>query len=630
MKSNDTSMNAALQWYRRAVWAGILLNLFFAIPALVAPEAFTAMLGLPYLAYYEWMENTGMLILSLNVFYAVAAHNPTRYAAVNWVVVLSRVIAVVFWVYLVATSAYPAAFYPMLATDGTMAVVLGLLLQNGLPAAQKLTWGAVGYALAAPVRGVGEVYRHKPLRYAALATLAFLGVVGYQMYDNLLRARPDVTYPNDADQFKYGAIGLGTTARVPYYLFKVLPEVFKDKLPQNGQPGYRSLGFVYEEGHDLPVGLAQRHIGYKSVEPNCSFCHTGSYRKSPDDKPKVLLGSPSHELDLEAFQWFLYDCAADARFHPDTLMRYIDRIADMSFSERLIYKNAILPFAKSALLKQGKAYAWQKTRPLHGKGRTDTFNPTKDNVFHFPDDQTIGTVDLPQVWNQRPRRDLYLHWDGNNNSLKERNYAAAMAVGATPESVIPAHFTRVTDFLLDLQPPAFPYAVDAPLAAAGQKIYQAECASCHSFGQPMTGQVTELEKIGTDPNRLYSFTAQLVNQFHNYKKEPFKFGAYRKTYGYSNTPLDGIWARAPYLHNGSVPTLWDLLQTPENRPATFYKGYNVYDPAKVGFVTEGAEAARTGFKLDTALPGNGSGGHRYGTGLADGDKKALLEYLKTI
>ncbi len=622
------SLNTPLRWYRRLVWLGIVINLGFCLPALLIPQTLTALLGLPYLAYYDWMQNAGMLILSLNVFYAVAARNPVAHPAINWVVVLSRVIAAVFWIYLIRSSDHPHAFYSMLATDAGMALALGLLLQSGLPAESRLSGANLKDILLTPWHWAQGVYQHKGWRYTALATILIVGTAGIILYDNLLRARPDTSFDSAAEQFKYGTIGLGGASRIPLYIFQVLPKIFPDKLPQNGQPGYRSLGFIFEPGHDLPVGLAARHIGYKAVEPNCALCHTGTLKKGSEQL--LLMGSPAHELDLEKFQWFLYDCAADKRFNPDTLMAYIDRIAPMSASEHLVYKHVIIPFAKTSLIKQGRAYHWQLTRPLHGKGRTDTFNPTKDNVFHFPDDQTIGTVDLPQVWNQRPREGLYLHWDGNNNSLHERNYAAAMAVGATPSSVIPTNFKRVTDYLLDLQPPKYPFAVDAQLAATGQALYASQCASCHRFGEKQTGQVTLLEDIGTDPNRLYSFTPQLVAQFHEYKKEPFKFNAYRKTYGYSNIPLDGVWARAPYLHNGSVPTLWDLLQTPKQRPVTFYKGYNEYDPTQVGFVTTGPAAEQIGFKLDTRLAGNGNQGHLYGTTLPDDQKRALLEYLKTL
>ena len=89
--------------------------------------------------------------------------------------------------------------------------------------------------------------------------------------------------------------------------------------------------------------------------------------------------------------------------------------------------------------------------------------------------------------------------------------------------------------------------------------------------------------------------------------------------------------RAPYLHNGSVPTLRDLLEPPEARPASFFRGYDVYDPTKVGFVSDvPSKGARTFTRYDTAIPGNGNGGHVYGTTLSDADKAAIVEYLKTF
>lgn len=95
-------------------------------------------------------------------------------------------------------------------------------------------------------------------------------------------------------------------------------------------------------------------------------------------------------------------------------------------------------------------------------------------------------------------------------------------------------------------------------------------------------------------------------------------------------PLDGIWARAPYLHNGSVPTLADLLNPPAERPSVFARGYDVYDEQKVGFVSDSAEARAEGSIYDTKIPGNGNGGHLYGTTLSNDQKQDLLEYLKTM
>jgi hypothetical protein len=116
-----------------------------------------------------------------------------------------------------------------------------------------------------------------------------------------------------------------------------------------------------------------------------------------------------------------------------------------------------------------------------------------------------------------------------------------------------------------------------------------------------------------------------------YTGYPWRFSHFRKTNGYANMPLDGIWLRAPYLHNGSVPTLRDLLEPPDKRPKEFYRGYDVFDQQKVGFVSNVAEENGRGFfRYDTTQPGNNNGGHTYGTDLSAEDKDALVEYMKKL
>jgi len=100
--------------------------------------------------------------------------------------------------------------------------------------------------------------------------------------------------------------------------------------------------------------------------------------------------------------------------------------------------------------------------------------------------------------------------------------------------------------------------------------------------------------------------------------------------GYNNAFLDGIWLRAPYLHNGAVPTLRDLLEPAAQRPKIFYRGYDLYDPVNVGFITTGAEAERVGTRIDVSQRGNGNQGHEFGVDLAPRQKQDLLEYLKTL
>ncbi|QCX51894.1 c-type cytochrome [Ralstonia pseudosolanacearum] len=618
-----------IRWYQRFIWIGIAINLVFAIPALFWPDFLNATFGLPMQATYPWLQNAGMLLVGISLFYAPAGINALKYPVYAWLCVLSRLIAVVFWIYLINTSGYPEAFRPLMYSDGAMFLILGGLLYGGMPPDQR-PWALISAGLDSLwqcVRTCLTGTRRKVL----LAIALVVAFVGAETWVNLFREVPQPPLQSNVDHFKYAPIGLGPDARIPLYVFNVLPQACAQHMPKQNL-GWQSFGFVYEGGRDLPIGLAKRQIGYPSVEANCALCHTGQYRKSADDVPVPVPTAPAALLNLESFQWFLYDCAGEPDF-PSRVMREIDRHYSLGIIERLFYRFAIVPATQKAFLQQKQQYAWQKLRPEQGPGRTDTFNPTKMVVFDFPDDSTVGTVDLPQIWNQKPRESMYLHWDGNNNNIHERNYAAAMAVGATPQSVLPAEFKRVTDWLLDHQPPKWPFGeLDQARVHRGESLWQAQCANCHAFGKAATGQVTVgLDQLGTDPYRLNSFTVGLVSKFHQFKSPPFDFGAYRKTQSYSNTPTDGVWLRAPYLHNGSVPTLWDLLQKPEHRPKVFYRGSSVFDQKQVGFVTAGPETKGGGtFKFDTSLPGNHNTGHAYGTDLTDSEKWDLIEYMKTL
>ena len=144
-----------------------------------------------------------------------------------------------------------------------------------------------------------------------------------------------------------------------------------------------------------------------------------------------------------------------------------------------------------------------------------------------------------------------------------------------------------------------------------------------------------MEDIGTDPGRLTSYTLALAgNQNLLFAGYPWRFKHFRKTNGYANQPLDGIWARSPYLHNGSVPTLRDLLNPAEQRPKVFYRGYDVFDWNKVGYISDVAEEnGKPFFRFDTQVPGNSNAGHdgeEYGTYLSDEQKDAIVEYMKTF
>ena len=96
---------------------------------------------------------------------------------------------------------------------------------------------------------------------------------------------------------------------------------------------------------------------------------------------------------------------------------------------------------------------------------------------------------------------------------------------------------------------------------------------------------------------------------------------------YKARPLDGVWATAPYLHNGSVPSLYELLLPPSERVKVFYVGNREFDPVSVGFVSRDL---RNAFRFDTHHPGNWNTGHTYGTDLSEEQRLDLLEFLKTL
>jgi mono/diheme cytochrome c family protein len=461
----------------------------------------------------------------------------------------------------------------------------------------------------------------------ALVVIAGAAIVAF------LRRDVPVTYDDVQEHFKYGSIGSEGRSGIPYYLWLVLPRVFPEYLPQGPGDGYARFGFIYEhEGDIQPIGISMREQPFKTVGLNCAVCHTGTVQGS-DGRRQIILGMPAGRIDLQAYQRFLFAAGRDDRFNPDVLIPAIQEAApSFSWFEALAYRFVVIPRAREGLLKQAENTSWFDSRPPQGPGRVDTFNPYKVLLnLDISTDRTVGTADLPSIWNQRPRDGLWLHWDGNNDSVDERNKSAAIGAGATPDSLDIAALDRVASWIQDLQAPPFPEArINRTLAERGGQVYQANCASCHSFGGSQIGQVTPIDRVRTDPERLNSFTADLAQKMLTLGTgKPWQFRHFRKTNGYANMPLDGLWLRAPYLHNGSVPTLRDLLSPSNARPRVFYRGSDEYDFGAVGFISTGAAAERSGFRFDTSVPGNGNGGHEYGTNLSPEDKDALIEYLKT-
>ena len=225
---------------------------------------------------------------------------------------------------------------------------------------------------------------------------------------------------------------------------------------------------------------------------------------------------------------------------------------------------------------------------------------------------------------------------------KDRSFDALV------ESVIPTIKSEFESVIRHLRPPPYPYEVDATLAARGKELFYSRemgCARCHGVydGRGNVEWPAVHKDVGTDRSRLDVVSDKFIDAFRH---SPLASeGALVKSRGYAATPLTGVWANYPYLHNGSVPTLYHLLGPVSERPAIFHvMAAGRFDRTRVGQVLyvdpahgrlgEALLLRRFGDDRDwfnTARPGSGNGGHDVWLRIrTDENRRALIEYLKTL
>ena len=486
------------------------------------------------------------------------------------------------------------------------------------------------------------------------------------------------------DQFKYGSIGADhplAQAPIPYWLWKVLPDILPpastlplNLVPVNPVNSYEAFGLVAEPQRGLPqahaagqptferpIGFSRRRVlGMDFVGMNCAFCHLGTYKDSEAAPRQIVLGGTGNAVDIEQYFLYLFSALTHERFNADVVMPAVEaelirQRAELGWVQRLLYRHVIIPNLPrylKGLEKDKFDFIFPnnpKRLPEFGPGRVDTWGLYKRVFVNPPQHDSIaGTSDFTSLWNQKERFGMRLHWDGNTDVLVERNVVSALSlIGKRIEYLDFKRLARVTDWITGVLPPRyadrFPQslkqsgqvAIAGELAARGATVFAAECARCHAMGADRIGRVEPIVDLGTDPTRIAAFTPALRDGLNTLGTDQWQLRHFELQNGYVNAPLDGAWLRAPYLHNGSVPTLRDLLNAPENRPARFCRGGEVYDWRNLGYFSataqaNGRESCGNLFLYDTAVRGNSNKGHRYGTVLSDADKDALLEFLKTL
>jgi len=268
--------------------------------------------------------------------------------------------------------------------------------------------------------------------------------------------------------------------------------------------------------------------------------------------------------------------------------------------------------------------------PASGPGRNNPWGLLSYSLFGVP--TVYAPVKYMPTWNLTERS--WVHCDGNNRFPIQRNLAASLGLGAPllgRRGVLDYNLVkRHTELSEQIRAPKYPFAIDQDKAARGAKHFQAHCAACHSYVKNEDTGFYSAEEVKTDSNRAKLFDDKQAAMYNKFYAElridgyhaPSEPG-FRSMKKYWAGDLAGVWARAPYLHNGSVRTVGELLQPPAARPKTWKRGTRVYDQAALGFTDEGS------YVLDTRSDGNSNAGHEYGTVLTDEQKRELIEYLKT-
>lgn len=501
-----------------------------------------------------------------------------------------------------------------------------------------------------------------------VVSLAVVLVVGWLL---LFRPVPGRVILDSVQAFNYGSIGNEAEQGLPYWIWWALPKVFPDYLPSPND-GYGSLGLAWPPNWEteLPVGFSKKTVGVvPRVSVNCAFCHQGSFRLIGAHHSTLVPGGAGTRVDPQGYLRLLLRAGQDERFNADTLMAALEG-QGLRWWERLLYRYVLIPATGKAFREQATRYAWMADRPDWGRGRIDPFNPVKYYNLQLPDDGTIGNSDMMPVWalaaaskKDRPRG---LHWDGLNSDLMEVVISGAIGDGTEYAAYpgVEAHLRRLADWIRLQRPPPSPfsssrpygdpYRVSAQELVRGRELYTEHCAECHEPAGRRFRTVIPVVEVETDRHRLDMWTRAARDRYNAYETEgpDWGFHEFHKTDGYVANELTGLWLKGPYLHNGSVPTLCDLLQTPERRPTRFYRGADIVDPINGGFLTPrefngahsfacgdaiaeglalwGDELARFVTPYDVTRAGNGNGGHLYGTGLDADQKRALLAYLKTL
>lgn len=378
----------------------------------------------------------------------------------------------------------------------------------------------------------------------------------------------------------------------------------------------------------LPYSLSvhRNDQGIEIISANCFACHAATFAG------ELVIGLGNESLDF----------TADPMPAIDAVGSYVGAGAETEawrkWAERI---GAIAPYMVTDTIGVNPAPNLTLALIAHRDPATLAWSPTP---LLEPPPRSPLPVSVPPWWRMAKKHALFYNAMGRGDHARYMMMKSLVCADSVAEAeAIDAGFVHVRAYLASLRAPEYPFAIDAELAAAGRSVFEQHCASCHGIYGPdgeYPNLLVALDVVGTDPEyarQAYDDADRFMDWFN--RSWYGKIASAVPAPGYVAPPLDGVWATAPFLHNGSVPTLAALLDS-GTRPTYWERDREgpEFDEQAVGWSyreVEGGKQSATDTTrrkriYDTTLPGYSNRGHQFGDELSARERRAVIEYLKTL
>jgi mono/diheme cytochrome c family protein len=378
------------------------------------------------------------------------------------------------------------------------------------------------------------------------------------------------------------------------------------------------------------------HSGDDIAGPNCTVCHSSYFQ----GKLVQGLGRANHFIgaDASGFSLNVLGIGIDSLLTGDTGKQLDDGLTLLArlFQDAAGHDHLFDIFAAFAMRHDPATLKWT------------------GNLDGDPNSGMKGWIDFPAWWHMKKKNALYANGSGRGFKSDHIMVQNWFSLDGIPEAQqVLNNFIHVQKWIEDdITAPKFVDfggKIDSTLAATGEAVFNKNCAVCHGTyaandaDETYPNFIIDINEVGTDPHLATNHWIYPVKTWYDRSwYAQLKTSHIEKTNGYMPPPLDGVWITAPYFHNGSVPTLEGVIDS-SKRPATWTSTLtdDDYDWDAVGwkntpgqiqaFSLDSYSAIKLGGgTYDTTEVGNSNQGHTYGDPLSADEKRALLEYLKTL